>query len=214
MTDTGNKTFDLRVLLADDHRMLLDMFSAHLAQSAGITVQTAENLEEALLAMEQVGPFDVVLLDLHMPGMNGVAGLRRAARANQGRPVGIITGSPTPRMTRELISAGAAGIVLKTTPLRRLATAIRFMSTGEIYAPVELFKRLGEGAQRVGEDRLSPKEAIVLEYLAQGMANKAIGLEMHAAEQTVKMHVSSICRKLGAQNRTHAVIIARDLGLI
>ena len=204
----------LRVLLADDHRMILDMFAIYLATVAGMKVTAVNNLDEAAQTLQLEGAFDVVLLDLNMPGMNGVAGLRRALRLNEGKPVGIITGNPTPRMTEELLGAGAAGIVLKTTPVRSLANAIRFMHAGERYLPLELMRNTGEPLRQGKHGNLSDKELTVLGYLAEGSPNKAIASEMQLAEPTVKMHVTAICRKLGAQNRTQAVVLARDLGLV
>lgn len=203
----------MQVLIADDHKMILDLISMYLNDVAGTDVTLASSFDEAASAMQQSGPFDVVLLDLNMPGMNGVTGLRRAIRLNEGKPVAILTGSPTPKMVDEIMHAGAAGIILKTTPLRSLANAIRFIQSGEIYLPMELM-RTQYDARRTGQNGvLSEKESQVLGYLAEGKPNKAIASELQLAEPTVKMHVTAICRKLGAGNRTQAVILARDMGL-
>ena len=176
-------------------------------------VTTATDLDQADTLIVEQGPFDVVLLDLNMPGMNGVAGLRRAIRHNQGKPVAIITGNPTPRMQEEILQAGASGIVLKTTAARSLANAIRFMDAGEFYLPMELMRQTQSATRDARHGKLSEKEMSVLQYLAEGKQNKEIANELTLAEPTVKMHVTAICRKLGAQNRTQAVIIARDLGI-
>ena len=203
----------LSVLIADDHGMVLDLFQQYLADTAtGIAVRTARTLDEALRVMAAAGPFDVVLLDLNMPGMNGTQGLRRAIDAAAGRPVAILTGTMTPRLMDELMTQGAAGIVLKTTPLRSLPTAIRFMAAGETYLPRDLLSlRRGGPAGGAG---LSDREAAVLSHLAEGRQNKEIANALGLAEPTIKMHVKAICRKLGAQNRTRAVVTARDLGLV
>ena len=203
---------ELRILIADDHEMILGMFDVYLSQVAGMLVVTARDLDEADALIQSQGPFDVVLLDLNMPGMNGVTGLRRAIRHNQGRPVCIITGNPTPRMQDEIMQAGASGIVLKTTAVRSLANAIRFMHSGEIYLPMELMRQSANGAD-TQKGKLTDKEQIVLRYLTEGRQNKEIANEMQLAEPTIKMHVTAICRKLGAKNRTQAVVMARDLGL-
>ncbi len=203
----------LRVLIADDHEMILEMFEMYLSGAAGMDVTTATDLDQADTLIVEQGPFDVVLLDLNMPGMNGVAGLRRAIRHNQGKPVAIITGNPTPRMQEEILQAGASGIVLKTTAARSLANAIRFMDAGEFYLPMELMRQTQSATRDARHGKLSEKEMSVLQYLAEGKQNKEIANELTLAEPTVKMHVTAICRKLGAQNRTQAVIIARDLGI-
>ena len=206
-------TEELRVLIADDHEMILGMFDVYLSHVAGMQVVTARDLDEADALIQSNGPFDVVLLDLNMPGMNGVTGLRRAIRHNQGNPVGIITGSPTPRMQEEIMQAGAAGIVLKTTAVRSLANAIRFMHSGEVYLPLELMRQTAAGGADLRNGKLTEKEMTVLRYLTEGRQNKEIANEMQLAEPTIKMHVTAICRKLGAKNRTQAVMMARDLGL-
>ncbi|MFC3086801.1 response regulator transcription factor [Tabrizicola soli] len=214
MTESDLPTRKLRVLIADDHRMILDMLALFLSTSAGLQVAVANDLDDAVLQVQQSGPYDVVLLDLNMPGMNGVQGLRRMVRLNHGNPVGIITSSPTARMTDEILNSAAAGIVLKTTPFRSLANAIRFMHAGERYLPMELMRRSSEQLREARKSELSERENKVLEYLVEGQTNKAIAVEMQLAEPTVKMHVTAICRKLGAHNRTHAVVLARDLGLV
>jgi two-component system, NarL family, nitrate/nitrite response regulator NarL len=203
----------LRVLLADDHRMILDVFAMFLSESAGMDVTTADSFDEAALVIQKEGPFDVVLLDLNMPGMNGIAGLKRALRLNEGSPVAIITSNPTPRMLQEIMSAGAAGVILKTTPARSLANAIQFINSGERYLPLELISAQSQPQPALRNGQLSDKEMEVLTYLAEGKANKEIANELDLAEPTVKMHVTAICRKLGAHNRTHAVVLARDLGI-
>lgn len=122
MTQTPQK---LSVLIADDHEMVVEMFSLFLTASSEMTVKTAKSLDEALERIKEHGPFDVTLLDLNMPGMNGVAGLVRAIKLSAGKPVAILTSNPTPRMVDEILATGASGIVLKTTPVRSLGNAIR-----------------------------------------------------------------------------------------
>jgi two-component system, NarL family, nitrate/nitrite response regulator NarL len=156
----------------------------------------------------------VVLLDLNMPGMNGIAGLKRAIRLNEGRPVAIITSNPGPRMLQEIMGAGAAGVILKTTPARSLGNAIQFIHAGERYLPMELMYGASEPNPVLRNGQLSDKEADVLGHLAEGKPNKEIAKALDLAEPTVKMHVTAICRKIGAQNRTQAVVLARDLGLV
>lgn len=206
-------TAKIRILIADDHEMILEMFAMFLSGSADMAVTTAKTLDEALACMKEEGFFDVVLLDLNMPGMNGITGLQRAIKLNDGHPVAILTGNPTPRMVDEIMSAGSTGIVTKTTPLRSLGNAIRFMHAGEHYMPLELSRDRRNGSDcAIG--RLSEKEMLVLSYLAEGQQNKQIANTVNLAEPTIKMHVKSICKKLGATNRTHAVVISRDLGIV
>lgn len=201
----------ISVLVADDHEMVLEMIEMFLSQAPDFEVKTAHSLDEALEVIAENGPFDVVLLDLVMPGMDGVTGIHKAVEANDGKPVAIITGNPSNRHVIDIIEAGAAGIILKTTHMRTLANALRFIAAGEQYIPRELTidRELSEGNENC---LLSPRETQVLSYLVEGMPNKDIGQAMRLAEPTVKMHVRSICSKLGAQNRTQAVLRAKDMG--
>jgi DNA-binding NarL/FixJ family response regulator len=214
MFETENQNDSLSVLLADDHRMVVEIFALFLSGSSGMKVDIADDLDGALEKINEHGAYDVVLLDLNMPGMNGVAGLRRVTRQNAEKPVGIITSNPTSRMVDELLAAGASGIVLKTTPLRSLANAIRFMAGGDCYLPIELMRSQQEAQRASQQNELSDRELEVLEHIAAGLPNKIIASEMQLSEPTVKMHVVSIYRKLGATNRTKAALIARDLGLV
>ncbi|WP_145107025.1 response regulator transcription factor [Cereibacter sediminicola] len=203
----------LSVLIADDHEMVVEMFSLFLTASSEMTVRTAKSLDEGLERIKEHGPFDVTLLDLNMPGMNGVAGLTRAIKLSAGKPVAILTSNPTPRMVDEILAAGASGIVLKTTPVRSLGNAIRFMHAGEHYLPLELARDRRQAPDSSG-GRLTEKEMLVMSYLAEGRQNKEIAHGLNLAEPTIKMHVKSICKKLGATNRTQAVVTARNLGII
>lgn len=207
------QTDTIRLLIADDHAMILDMLEMYLARVPDIDVQTVPDLPHALDVIGERGPFDLVLVDLDMPGMEGVTGLGRALAANGGKPVGILTSNPASRVVEEVMSLGGAGIVLKTASLKNLANEIRFMAGGGRYLPIELVEK----RQPTTEDHaatLSKREFDVLELLAEGMPNREIGTALTLAEPTVKMHVKSICKKLGVSNRTQAVVAARDRNLI
>lgn len=203
----------LRVLIADDHAMVLEMIQLFLSNLPEMTVETAETLDGALEAVARVGSFDIILLDLNMPGMNGVEGLRKAIDANAGNPVAILTGNPSPRIVGEILEAGASGIILKTTHMRTLANAIRFMAAGEQYVPREITVDRANPANST-DNPLSEKELMVLSHLVEGLPNREIGKAVNLAEPTIKMHVRSICTKLGVKNRTQAVVKAKDLGLV
>ncbi len=203
----------LRVLIADDHAMILEMLEMYLTGVPDIEVETVPDLPAALEAIDRRGPFDLVLVDLDMPGMDGVAGLGKALEHNGGKPVGILTSNPPPRVVEEVMALGGAGIVLKTTSLKNLANEIRFMAGGGRYLPIELVKT----RQQAQEDQgalLSRRESEVLGLLAEGKLNREIGVALNLAEPTVKMHVKAVCKKLGVSNRTQAVIAARDRKLI
>jgi two-component system nitrate/nitrite response regulator NarL len=203
----------IRVLIADDHGMILDILSLYLSAQTDIFVQTAADVDTAADLLKTDGSYDVILLDYNMPGMHGLKGLDRIMRANESKPVAILTGNPTRRMMDEALEAGAAGILPKTMPAKSLANAIRFIHAGETYMPLSLM-RDELNAPSANGGPLSAREMTVLAFLGEGKQNKEIANELDLSEATIKMHVKSICKKLDANNRTHAVINARDMGLL
>jgi len=208
------ETSALRVLVADDHAMVLEMFEHFLSNLPDVDASTAPDLNSALEKIDKEGAFDLVLVDLDMPGMNGVTGLGKALEHNQGKPVGLLTSNPSANVVSEVLSMGGAGVILKTASLKNVANEIRFMAAGGRYVPVELLEQQRIRTREAGNSPLSAREMTVLALLAEGKPNREIGEALTLAEATVKMHVKSICTKLGASNRTQAVIAARDMKII
>ncbi|WP_232489210.1 response regulator transcription factor [Rhodobacter amnigenus] len=213
MMDRGQAPAKARLLLADDHEMLLEMFALYLRKNHAFTVETARTFDEAAQKLQTEDPFDVTLLDWNMPGMHGVTGLKRALQLTGGRPVGIITGEALPKVIDETVAAGAAGIVLKSSGVRSLVNALNLILSGERYLPFDLVMRRADPNEE-SNDTLTKREMLILTEIAKGKRNKEICSDLQLALPTVKMYVSSLCRKLGAKNRLHATVIARDLGLM
>ncbi|MBU9698761.1 response regulator transcription factor [Rhodobacteraceae bacterium HSP-20] len=211
--DRGQAPAKARLLLADDHEMLLEMFALYLRKNHAFTVETARTFDEAAQKLQTEDPFDVTLLDWNMPGMHGVTGLKRALQLTGGRPVGIITGEALPKVIDETVAAGAAGIVLKSSGVRSLVNALNLILSGERYLPFDLVMRRADPNEE-SNDTLTKREMLILTEIAKGKRNKEICSDLQLALPTVKMYVSSLCRKLGAKNRLHATVIARDLGLM
>lgn len=204
----------MKILIADDHDLVRDMLSALLAQEPGIAVVTAGNFDEASQRMLREGPFDVVLLDYSMPGMNGLEGLRKARELNLGSPVALLSGTAPRAVAEEALASGAAGFLPKTMPAKSLVHAVRFMAAGEQYAPVQLMtEKPNEPVAHPLKDKLTKREFEVLRGLVDGLSNKEIGRRLDLQEVTVKLHVKTLCRKLEARNRTSAAMIAKNAGL-
>ncbi len=193
--------------------MILEMFEMFISSTPDMKLTTARDLKEALKHIAEDGPYDIVLLDLNMPGMNGLEGLSVALEANDRKPVAILTGNPTARMAEELLEKGGAGIIVKTASLKSLTSTIRFLASGERHVPLDLLNERNVARDNMATP-MSDREFSVLDKLGEGMSNRDIAESLGLSEPTVKMHVQSVCKKLGASNRTQAVMMARDMNLI
>ncbi|GAW34962.1 transcriptional regulatory protein ComA [Roseovarius sp. A-2] len=197
-----------RLLLADDHDLVREMIAEFLRRQGGFSVDVAACLDVALAVEEQAGPFDLVLLDFQMPGMEALSGLEQM-QAQAGCPVAILSGTAPPDVARRALRAGAAGFLPKTLDPQSLIAAVHHMLAGKVYAPLEF---LLESEPEVNSPRLTPRERAVLVAVSEGKSNKEIARDLDIQEVTVKLHLKTLSRKLGARNRTHAAMIARDLG--
>lgn len=206
---TAERKLVMRILIADDHGLVRETIAAFLLGEGFADVQGVSSLDEAVALARQSGPFDLVLLDYNMPGMNGLAGLEAMATVNAGKPVAIMSGTATPEVAEEAIENGAAGFVPKTLGSKSMVAAVRFMLAGEVYAPFAFLNQ--ERSQP--STLLSPRELDVVRGICEGKSNKEIARDHDLQEVTVKLHLKTMSRKLGAKNRTHAAMIAKSMVL-
>ena len=203
----------MRVLLADDHDLVRDTIAAYLVASGEIDVMQAKSFDEARALLNKHAPYDVVLLDFHMPGMNGLKTMVEAQELNQGKPVALISGVADKTIAEQAMEQGGAGFLPKSMPAASLVNAIKFMAMGEKYAPIDFMTAETGGNDHPLTERLSQRELEVLDGLCRGLANKEIARELDLQEVTIKLHVKTLCTKLEARNRTHAAVIAKEAGL-
>jgi DNA-binding NarL/FixJ family response regulator len=203
----------LRFLIIDDHPLFREALQSalQLAYPDAETVE-ARLIEDALAILETGQSFDLALLDLSMPGVQGFEGLLTVRTRYPRLPVVVVSGHEDPRIVSETLSYGAAGFIPKSARKDDLAKAIREVMEGEVYVPSDF---AGEQADADRDDRaelvrrlatLTPQQMRVLGMLRQGLLNKQIAFELQVGETTVKAHVSEILRKLHVYSRTQAVI--------
>jgi two-component system nitrate/nitrite response regulator NarL len=203
----------MKILIADDHDLLKDTLVLFLQGEGNIETVTASDFDGAISMVDTKGPFDLVMLDYNMPGMNGLEGLNKALAYNGGQTVALMSGIATRAVAEEALALGAAGFVPKTLSAKSLVNAVRFMAMGEQYAPIDFMTQEEEAAPNPLAEKLSRRELQVLEGLSQGKSNKEIARDLDLQEPTIKLHVKTLYRKIGAGNRTQAALIAKQEGL-
>lgn len=210
----------MRLLIADDHELLRDTLRSFLQQQDGIEICTVGDLDAAVGLLDAGERYDLVLLDYTMPGMNGLDGLRQLLDRPDTGPVALISGIAETEVALQAVQMGAQGFLQKTMPAQSLLNAIRFMTLGERFVPVELILSYMADPvqpQKPAIDRpdvtLTPRETEVLAALCRGQTNKEIARALSLSEPTIKLHVKTLYRRLGATNRTQAAMIARNMGL-
>ena len=204
----------MRILIADDHDLLRETLSMFLASEGSIDTALASTLDVALDLIQSEEKFDLIMLDYNMPGMAGLNGLKRAMEASGGSPVALMSGIASRSVAEEALSFGAAGFVPKTLAAKTLVNAVSFMAMGEKYAPID-FMTADDPivAPNPLAQKLSRRELQVLEGLSKGKSNKEIARDLDLQEPTIKLHVKTLYRKIGAANRTQAALIAKEEGL-
>ncbi len=202
----------LKVLVVDDHRLMLEAIRVQLEREDDISVVGCVDSGETVVALVgQTGP-DVVLLDVRMPGMDGLTVLEHLQTRYPSIAVVMLSGIEDPALVRAALERGAAAFVLKGIDPRDLAGAVRQVMRGTIFRALD---RPGVGALSALEEAgLSPRELSILEALESGGSNREIAERLFVAEQTVKFHLTNIYRKLGVSSRTEAVHYAYANGLV
>ncbi len=222
----------MHLLIADDHTLFRDALVEFIRRDAGegARIDVAKSFYEAMERMAGAQSYDLVLLDLRMPGMAGDMGAAsgvaqmRAQYAQQ--KIAILSGTAEEEDVTAALEAGAVGYFPKTMSATSLLKAVNLVIAGERFVP------LGHSGMDVMPSHyadarpaapkavsstllagLTPREREVLAYLGRGAANKDIARDLHLQPATIKLHVAGICRKLNAKNRTQAALIAQNAGL-
>lgn len=224
----------MKLLLADDHTLFRDALVQYIERAEpGAEVLLAKDLPGAVEFLAAGQEPDLVLLDLKMPGMHGLEGLKSVRATYPTIPVALMSGVAEPQDVKAAMDMGAVGYFPKTLSGKALLKAIQLVLAGERFLPIDRETNevmpsyynggypsaggrasYGQGAASNGAaDNLTPRESEVLTYLLRGASNKEIAASLNLQVVTVKLHVRGICRKLGAKNRTQAALKAKELGL-
>ncbi len=206
----------MKILHADDHSLFREGLGFFLKLlDAGVRSLEAGNLQAALDKLALESPVDLMLLDLEMPGMNGLEGFYEIRRRYPDLPIAIVSGVNDARIIRQLLDGGARGYIPKLAGSEQLMDALRRVLKGEIYVPDALF--IPAQQTTANDDKASPltlRQQEILPLLAEGMPNKKIADALSVTEGTVKQHLKDLFRRLGVRNRTQAVKEAQRLGLL
>lgn len=213
----------MNILLVDDHALFRGGLKSLLKElGAGLVLDEAGNCSQAL--QQAAGRrYDLILLDLNMPGLNRLDALAALRDAAPDAPVVVLSGETEPNLVRATIERGAMGFIPKSATPEVLIEALRLVLAHGVYLPLEVLESMNAAAPAAGPPGdasgagslpgLTPRQRDVLRYVIQGKPNKVIARELDIAESTVKVHLSSVLRAFGVRNRTEAVYAVAKSGL-
>ncbi len=214
-----------KILIADDHPLFREAIT-NVIESGFPDTETieTEDLETALALAQEHDDLDLVLLDLNMPGMNGLNGLISLRNEAPTIPVVIVSAEDDKQIVLQAITCGAVGFISKSSPRAQMTEALQQILDGNVYLPSDIIRQSdqdsGRRNRRASEhpqiapellSSLTRRQLLVLERMSKGESNKQIAYNLHIAETTVKAHVSAILRKLGVHNRVQAILSASDI---
>lgn len=211
----------MRVLLADDHPLFREGVKPVLARlEEGVELIEATDFPTAFEAMHQAnaldGGVDLALLDLYMPGMDGMAGVAGFRTTFPEVPLVVLSAAEERDQIETLLGAGAMGYITKSSPSEVILSALRLVLAGGVYVPPTLLDHAPHAQYPHAapvHTRLTARQANIMRELAKGLSNREIADVLHITEGTVKVHLASIFKLLGVTNRTEALLTAQKMGL-
>ncbi len=202
----------MRILVVDDHPLFRSGIAGVIADlAAAVETTEASSCEKALALLAAGREFALILLDLNLPGMDGMTGLARLRDAAPATPVVVLSATEDSRKIKQAIAAGAKGYVPKSAGRDILLNALRLVLSGGVYLPINIMESPAPAATA---EQLTPRQRDVLQWLVRGKSNKEIADLLGMAENTVRVHVAAIFRYLDVKNRTEAGYAAMRRGLL
>lgn len=207
----------IRVLIADDHGLIQEGLKWGLEATGAFAVETVAEFGVALRRVSSEY-FDIVLLDLAMPGMDGLTTIEQMLNSGESHRVVLFSGAIPHGLLLRATDAGARGFISKTMGLKSIAAALRLVHDGEVFIPLSHLhdKPMFASPTPKPEDRYSvtPFETLLIERVAAGKTNKEIAWETQISDVAIKNHMRTIYKKLDVKNRAHAATRAREMGLL
>lgn len=220
----------MRLVLADDHTLFRDAVAQYILRAEpAAEILVARDVHGVMEVLDSHDGVHLILLDLRMPGMEGMGGLKKIRESHPKIPVALLSGFAEEKDVRQAMSLGARGYFPKTLSGQVLLSGIRRILDGDNFVAMDHNTNSympsyfsgenndnGTGNAATSENRfkLTPRENQVLQFLSRGVSNKEIARALDLQIVTVKLHVRGICRKLDVQNRTQAALKAREMGLV
>jgi DNA-binding NarL/FixJ family response regulator len=205
-----------KFLIADDHPLYREALKSALRPLfENVEIIQSDGLVSTLEALQQNSDFDLVLLDLNMPGCDNFYGLIRVSQDFPHVPVAVVSASDSVEVVSKVMSLGAKGFIPKAAPTQTIADALKQIMDGNNWLPEGMETSIEHDApviniaKLVGE--LTPKQFQVLKLLQNGLLNKQIAFDLNITEATVKAHISAVFRKLNVNTRTQAVLLLKNL---
>ncbi|MGB0732798.1 MAG: response regulator [Pontibacterium sp.] len=212
-----------KILIADDHPLFREAITNVIAKSfPGCETIETEDLDSALALTQEDDDLDLILLDLNMPGMNGLNGLITLRNEAPTVPVVIVSAEEDKQIVLQAITYGAVGFITKSSPREQMTEALQQILAGNVYLPSDIIRSTQTSTRRSTRSEepqippellssLTRRQLLVLERMSKGESNKQIAYNLNIAETTVKAHVSAILRKLNVHNRIQAVLSAGNI---
>jgi DNA-binding NarL/FixJ family response regulator len=204
----------MRILLADDQDLVRDsLVTLITAYAPGSEITDVCSLDAALGMLKRGSRYDVAILDLQMPGMNGLEGLRKIINGWPALPVALMSGAARESEVEEALDMGAKGYIPKSMAGKALVREIELILAGEVFLPSTALRTSPSAREAERNSGLTEREGQVLKQLLEGLSNKEIAQRLDINVATVKLHMRSMSKKLEVRNRTELVLKAIQLGL-
>lgn len=207
----------MRILVADDHQLFIDGIR-HILNKLDAVVEVIESnrAAHAIETLESGQTFDLILIDLSMPGMDGMSILQRMRERKAWLPLVVVSAEENIRTIKATLDAGALGFIPKAHSGRQMLAALNAILEGEVYIPADIEKQIDNLVSRKSstDTGITKRQLAVLELLAKGYSNKQIATSLYLTEHTVKAHIAALFSTLKAHNRTECVQFALREGIL